>query len=88
MAGVVTERYHPVVLAANATAVIPEQSIGGFLCVTAGTITITSTRVAGPFTIVNAMPVAAGVYYPIPYYLGSNGGSVTLAGGASGVLGV
>ena len=83
----IQERYKPVVLAANGTYNIPYgvQSMGGFLCITAGTLTVTNN--AGT-VIVNALPVSAGVYYPIPFYL-ENGqsGTVVAAGGASGTIG-
>src|SRR3546814_17329557 len=82
--GFITERYKPVVLGVNATYNFPQgaQNIGGFLCVTAGTITVVNQ--AGT-TIVNALPVSAGVYYPMPFYLSSgSSGSVTLSGGSSG----
>lgn len=79
------ERYQPFLMAANATLQVTKESIGGFAAATAGTITVTSTANG---TVVSAHPVAAGTYYPFPFYLGSNGGTVTLAGGASGTLGV
>lgn len=86
---VITERYRPIVLGVNGASKIDSDHVGGFLAVTAGTITITSDPDTGstPITIVNAFPVAAGVYYPLPFYLSPTGGSVTLAGGASGTLG-
>lgn len=79
------ERYQPTLMAANATVRVTKESVGGFLAATAGTITIVSTDNG---TVVLAHPVAAGTYYPFPFYLGPNGGSVTLAGGASGTLGL
>lgn len=82
------ERYKPVAIGVNGTYKFPQgaQNIGGFLAITAGTITVVNQ--VGT-TIIAAFPVSAGVYYPMPFYLehGSQG-SVTLAGGASGVLGV
>jgi len=86
----VRERYTPVPVAANATVAITSSSIGGFLCVTSGTITIVANPQDGKVatTIVSAFPVTSGFYYPFPFYLSSNGGSVTLAGGASGTLGI
>lgn len=85
----IKERYSPIVLAANGSATLTGSMVGGFLCITSGTITITGLTDAGASrTIVNALPVTAGVYYPIPFYIGEKGGTVTLAGGASGTLGV
>lgn len=87
--GIVKERYAALPLGTNSSTVIKAQSIGGFLAITGGTITVTqNTDVNTSVTIINAFPVAAGVYYPLPFFLGTYGGSVTLAGGASGVLGV
>ena len=44
MSNIIQERYAPVLLAANATYVFSQSSpsgIGGFLCVTTGTLTVT-----------------------------------------------
>lgn len=79
------ERYHAVNLGANGTYTFPSGVSGnsaGFLCVTAGTITI--TRSSGS-VVVNAFPVTAGVYYPMPFIIGMNG-TVTLLAGASGTF--
>ncbi len=72
---------HP--MAINATYSITGDKVYGFLCVTAGTITITRLNGTDALT---AFPVSAGVYYPLPIYLGQPGGTATLAGGASGTL--
>lgn len=60
-------------------------SIGGFLPVTAGTLTVTD---ADGTVLVNAFPVAAGgPFIRIPLLSHSNAGlTVSLAGGASGTL--
>jgi hypothetical protein len=79
------ERYAPLVLGVNATGSLTGDMIGGFLAITAGTVTV--VRADGS-SVIAAFPVAAGAYYPMPFYIGANGGTVTLAGGASGVLGV
>lgn len=85
----VKERYAPHPVSADGSLTVRGDSIGGFLCITAGTITVIRNNDDGTTTtIVAALPVSAGVYYPIPFYLGKNGGSVTLAGGASGVVGI
>jgi hypothetical protein len=87
MSGFLQERYHAVPLAVNASYTFPSgtpTSISGFLCVTAGTITV--TRQSGTI-VINGFPCAAGVYYAMPFIIGQNG-VVTLAGGASGTLGV
>lgn len=85
---VIQERYSPLVVGVNATVPIYSSSIGGFLAITAGTITVTALRSTGSVTIVNALPVAAGVYYPMPFKLSENGGSIVAAGGASGTAAV
>lgn len=87
MSDFMQERYHAVPLAVNATYLFPSGTptgLSGFLCVTSGTFT--ATRLSGTI-LINAFPVTAGVYYPMPFLLGQNG-TVTLAGGASGTLGV
>ena len=85
----VKERYAPVVIAANGTATINSEQVGGFLALTAGTITITRNNEDGTTTvIVNAVPVTAGIWTPIPFLVGFHGATCTLAGGASGTLGV
>lgn len=78
----IQERYTPKVVGVNTTVDLTDDSIGGFLCTVAGTITL----VAGGTTLLNAMAVSAGVYYPIPAYLGNAANSFTTAGGASGLL--
>ena len=80
----VKEAYTPYNLAANATLQVAGPQMGGFLCVTGGTLTVTDSEGA---VEVNALPVTAGVYYPIPIrFGGAGGGVVTLGGGASGTV--
>ena len=80
----VKEAYTPYALAANATLRVEGPQMGGFLCVTGGTLTVTDS---GGVVEVNALPVTAGIYYPIPIrFGGAGGGSVTLASGASGTV--
>jgi hypothetical protein len=72
---------HP--MAANATQKVGA-AIAGFLPTVGGTLTVTD---ADGTTIVNAVPVTAGIYVKIPLmFNGAAGGSVTLAGGAAGTL--
>ena len=87
MSGIVQERYSTLLLGANASVEIRSVALGGFLCKTSGTISVTR-GVNQPQLIVDAHPVAAGSYYPLPFLLSAHGGSVTLAGGASGTLAV
>jgi len=81
---IVNERYQPVIMAANTTQVVYNQSIGGFLCTVTGVLNVT----AGPSatSVVSALPVTAGIYYPLPLILGPQGGTVVLSGGAAGTL--
>lgn len=80
------ERYTGYPMAANATLTLGDSSvrqIGGFICSVAGTITVASQGV----TLLNAHPVAAGQYLPLPILLqGAGGVTVTLAGGAAGLF--
>ncbi len=82
---VITERYRMTPLGVNAAFSTDAIQLGGFLAVTAGTITVVDK--AG-VTVIAAAPVTAGVYTPIPGLLGVNGikAVITLAGGASGTL--
>ena len=80
---IVQERYAPYVMAANSTRTITSQSIGGFLPKTAGAIAIVNS--AG-VTLLDAFPLTAGIYVPLPMYVGGPNATVTLSGGASGTL--
>ena len=86
----IQERYTPLPVGVNATVIINNQSIGGFLCQTAGTITIAApaTAESPAVAVLTAFPVLAGVYYPTPFFLSKSGGTFTTAGGASGTLAV
>jgi hypothetical protein len=77
------ERYTANPMAANATFSFTGSQLGGFLAVTAGTITITDANGVAELT---AFPCAAGQYVPLPILVNTLGGTVTLAGGASGTL--
>jgi predicted histidine transporter YuiF (NhaC family) len=80
---VIQEQYTPQPMAANASFVTTNQRIGGFICITSGTLTVTDGT---GMVEVNGVPVTAGVYLPLPIFLGNNGATITLAGGASGTL--
>ncbi len=85
---VIQERYAPLPVGVNATVIINNQSVGGFLCQTAGTVTLAAPATSGSpaIAILTAFPVLAGVYYPMPFFLSKDGGTFTTAGGASGTL--
>lgn len=83
----VKERYNPIVIGVNGTVQSSSANVGGFLALTSGTLTL--TRVGStPTVLVNGIAVTAGIWTPMPFYVGVNGCTVTLAGGASGTLGV
>ena len=81
------ERYTPYPMGANATQPLPwATNLGAFIATTAGTITITDDT---GLVILNAHPVAAGQYLPLPILVGRSGDpgvTVVLGGGASGCL--
>lgn len=82
--GVVTERYTPKPMAANSTFKTGGSQIGGFICSVAGTINVYEAD--GTTAILSAFPMAAGVYYPLPFALQGVGAVVVLSGGAAGTL--
>ncbi len=80
----VKEAYTPYPVAADGTVVVNGPQMGGFLCVTGGTVTVTNDDAV---VLVNALPVTAGVYYPMPIRFGGHGGGkLVCAGGASGTV--
>lgn len=82
----VRERYHPKPMTANSSAIIKGVHMGGFAAKTNGTITVTDNDGT---VLVDAHPVTAGIYMPLPFvFSSSEGATVTLAGGASGTLAV
>lgn len=87
---IIRERYTPIVMDVNGTVSFRSNASGCFLCATDGTITLIAKKADGKpqTTLLSAFPVKAGTYYPLPFYLGAEGGTFTTAGGASGVLGV
>lgn len=84
----VRQAFNPILMAANATYNVTGSTVAGFLPKTAGTLTITGRSADGTagVTLVDAVPVSAGIYLEIPCALPSPGGAVVLAGGASGTL--
>lgn len=86
--GQVRERFSPKPMAANTTLAIAGPYLGGFLAKTSGTISIVAKDATGTndVTLVDAVPVTAGIYTPIPIVVPATGYTVTLAGGASGTL--
>lgn len=85
----VRERFNPVPMGVNASYTILGQNMGGFLAKTSGTITVISTTPDGlsSVTLVDEVPLTAGIYTPIPMMFPATAGArVTLGGGASGTL--
>lgn len=87
---VIQERYNPIVVAANSTVLIHGDNVGGFLCTASGTITLVANAYDGKAqqTLLTAFAVTAGIYYPLPFFLGRNGGTFTTASSGAGLLGV
>lgn len=94
MSHMVKERYRPYPMGANTSLQLTGDQIGGFIAITSGTITVVN---AAGETVVNACPVTAGVYLPLPMLVadkmssgtgltGTHEPLVTLGGGASGTL--
>lgn len=84
----VRERFNPIPMGVDSSYVVSGPHIGGFLAKTSGAITIVTKDSLGTsdVTIVNAVPLTAGIYTPIPIIFPAIGGTITLSGGASGTL--
>jgi len=85
---IIQEQYHGVPIAADGTYESSGIGTGGFICVTAGTLSITRRNLTQPLTgvaVLTAFPVSAGTVYGLPILMNA-GYTVTLAGGASGTL--
>jgi len=80
---VVQERYSPRLMAANSTLTLNGPSLAGFICTVSGTLAVDDHL---GNDIVVAFPVTAGVFHPLPIFVGQNGGVVVLSGGAAGTL--
>jgi hypothetical protein len=79
--------FNPVIIAADATLEINTTRFGGFLAVTAGTLTVQFK--ADSVKVIDAFPVAAGQVIYAPISLGRNEQATVqfiCAGGASGTL--
>lgn len=92
MAHIVRESFRAVAIGVNGSLTLSGGHIGAFLAKVSGTISITITvgtsSGASVVTIVDAVPVTAGIFTPIPATFQSvqDGCVVTLAGGAAGTL--
>lgn len=81
----IIQRSKPVQVGVNATVAFDGIAVDGFVPITSGNITIT-TSLGNP--IITSLPVTAGVFVNLPFQFpdGSEGGQIVAAGGASGVL--
>ncbi len=88
----VKEGGRPLAIAANGSATLGGNHIMGFLAAVSGTLSVVvqdgSQGTVQSVTVVDAVPVTAGVYTPIPMYWPAvpQGIVVSLAGGAKGTL--
>jgi len=91
MSSSVKERFRGQVMTADSTVVLGGNGISGFLAKTSGTITVSypdgsnGTSIT-TITAVDAVPVTEGFFTLIPLNFAQLGGTITLAGGASGTL--
>jgi NADH:ubiquinone oxidoreductase subunit 4 (subunit M) len=81
---IVQEQYSAVPLGASGNIASVACKLGGFLCVTSGTLALTSVGAATTF--VAEFPVVAGVFYPLPFSLTS--AAAVLGSGATGTFAV
>lgn len=85
---VVQESFGFLVMAANAAAPLfgsTGGNTGGFCCTASGSLKLTKT--SGGATVVDTIPVTAGVFLPLPFVF-SEGITATLTGGAAGTFAV
>lgn len=84
----VRKSFNAVPMAANSSYEIRGSHMGGFLAKTGGTITVVSKDALGTsdVTLVDAVPLTAGLFTEIPINFPAINGIVTLGGGASGTL--
>ena len=83
----IDEQYHPQPISDGEAYDLPfGKSVAGFLCTTDGTLTIYDGRGS---LVVNTLPVTAGVYHPIPFFLATGQlGRIEADNGASGVIAI
>lgn len=85
---VTRECYTPHPMALNSSLSLDCTQLAAFIATTAGTITVVDSS---GLTLLNAQPVSAGQYLPLPFSVisrtsANNPSVITLAGGASGLL--
>lgn len=79
-------QFFPLQVVASDTAPIKSTSIGGFFCTGAGTVTINGTDDQGNAIVIVAFTAVANTWYALPFYIGTNGGTIVTGTGATGVL--
>lgn len=72
----------PNTVGVNATISFTGKGVLRFIAVTAGTVTIKRSDTS---TVLNVYPVTAGSSHELNLFVDINGGTITTAGGASGV---
>lgn len=78
--------YNPRPIGVNSTIKLANGKVGGFACTVSGTLTL---KDGSGNTFLNAMPVTAGQWHPLPFVFTPGDQAVaTTGGGASGTLGV
>lgn len=80
------EQFFPMQVVASATAPIRSTSVGGFFATGAGTVTINGTDDQGNAIVIVSFTAAANTWYELPFYIGTNGGTIVTGVGATGVL--
>lgn len=85
MSNMVQESWSYKPLVASGQVAARDGQLGGFLCSTAGTVTVYDNAAATGNVMVANMPVTAGVYHPMPFSF-TTGCYFVLAGGATGTV--
>lgn len=63
--------------AASTNLRITSSAIGGFFCTTAGSVTISYNDDQGTTQTLLTFAASANTWYPLPFYIGYNGGFIT-----------
>lgn len=81
------EKFQPVTVPANTVTPIVSDNIGGFFATAAGVVTIAGTNdVDGSARTIVSFTATANTWYPLPFYIGPRGGTITTDALAAGVL--
>jgi hypothetical protein len=81
-------QFQPQTVTASTTARINTSAIGGLFCTGAGVFTINGYNDQGVLTQIVSFTGVAGTWYDLPFFIGSNGGTVVTGVGATGTLAV